>query len=162
MADILNKVMDGINKGVTAVSSKSKELIETSKLRAEIRDVESTIQNSFNALGKKVFEMINKEALSEENLKADCGEITAFYKKITGLEEAIKQVELETLRIRHGANAVMCVKCGAPNKADDKFCSGCGSALTVEVKSEGNNCPACGASIKEEAKFCMRCGGKIV
>jgi len=162
MADFFDKVMGSINKGVDAVSSKGKELIETAKLRAKIRDVESTIQNRFNALGKKVFEMINKEILSEENLKADCGEITALYKKITELEEAIKQVELEALKMRRGVDAIMCKKCGAPNKAGDKFCSACGSALAVEVKSEGNNCPACGVSIKEGSKVCERCGEKIV
>lgn len=161
MADFFGKVMSSINKGVEAVSSKGKELIETAKLRAKIRDVESTIQNRFNALGKKVFEMINKEILAEDSLKADCGEITALYKKIDELEEAIKQVELETLKMRRGADAIMCNKCGALNRAGDKFCSACGSALAVEVKSEGINCPACGVSIKEGAKVCERCGGKI-
>jgi len=139
MADFFDKVMGSINKGVNAVSSKGKELLEIAKLRAQIRDVESTIQNRFAALGKKVFEMINKEILTEETLKADCGEIAALYKKITDLEEAIKQVELEALKMRRGADAIACTKCGAPNKTGDKFCSSCGAALAVEVKSEGNN-----------------------
>jgi seryl-tRNA synthetase len=139
MADFFDKVVGSINKGVDAVSSKGKELIEIAKLRAKIRDAESNIQNRFNTLGKKVFKMVNKEILTEENLKADCEEITALYKKIAELEEAIKQVELETLRMRRGAEATACKKCGAPNKAGDKFCSSCGSALAVEVKSEGNS-----------------------
>jgi ribosomal protein L37E len=139
MADFFDKIMGSINKGVDAVSSKGKELIETTRLRAKIRDVESNIQNRFNALGKKVFEMVNKEILTDENLKADCGEITALYKKIAEYEEAIKQVELETLRMRRGAESTACKKCGAPYKASDKFCSSCGSALAEEVKSEGNS-----------------------
>ncbi|MBF0558857.1 MAG: zinc ribbon domain-containing protein [Nitrospirae bacterium] len=161
MADILNKVMGGINKGVTAVSSKSKELIETTKLRAEIRDVEATIQSGFNDLGKKVFEMINKEMLNAEDLKTECVNITSFYKKISELDENIRKVEIESLKARHGADAVICQRCGSPNKADDKFCSGCGSPLATDVASDRKNCPACGAHSKEGAKFCMRCGGKL-
>jgi len=139
MADFFDKVMGSINKGVDAISSKGKELIEIARLRAKIREVEATIQNRLNALGKKVFEMINKEILNEENLKVDCGEITALYKKITELEEAIKQVELEAIKMRRDADAIMCKKCRAQNKVGDKFCSSCGSALAVEVKSEDNN-----------------------
>ena len=138
MADFFDKVMGSFNKGVDAISSKGKALIEIARLRAKMRDVEATIQNRFNALGKKVFEMINKEILNDENLKADCGEITALYKKFTELEEAIKQVELEAIKMRRGADAIMCKKCGAQNKVGDKFCSSCGSALAVEVKSEDN------------------------
>jgi septal ring factor EnvC (AmiA/AmiB activator) len=139
MADFFDKVMGSINKGVDAISSKGKELIEIARLRAKIREVEATIQNRLNALGKKVFEMINKEIMNEENLKADCREITALYKKITELEEAIKQVEHEAIEMRRGAEAIMCKKCGAQNKVGDKFCSSCGSVLAVDVKSEGNN-----------------------
>ncbi len=161
MADFFNKVMGSINKGVDAVSSKGKELIEIAKLRAKIRDVESTIQNRFNALGKKVFEMVNKEILTEENLKTDCEEIAALYKKIAELEEAIKQVELEASKMRRAADTIMCKKCEAQNKIGDKFCSSCGSALAGEVQSGGNNCPTCGVSIKEGTKVCEKCGEKI-
>jgi hypothetical protein len=49
-----DKVMGSINKVVDAISSKGKELIEIARLRAKIRDAEATIQNRFNALGKKV------------------------------------------------------------------------------------------------------------
>jgi hypothetical protein len=79
--------------------------------------------------------MINKEILNEENLKVDCGEITALYKKITELEEAIKQGEFEDIKMRRGADAILCKKCGAQNEVGDKFCSSYGSALAVEVKS---------------------------
>lgn len=161
MTDFFEKVKGGIDKGIKTVSSKSKEFLETTKLKGEIRDVEANIQNRFNALGKKVFEMINRDALNEDELKADCGEIGALFKKITELEEAIKQAELEALKMRHGADAIMCPKCGTPNKSGDKFCSGCGSQLVAEVVSEGKTCPTCGASIKEGVKFCSRCGGKI-
>ncbi len=161
MADFFEKVKGGIDKGIKTVSAKSKEFLETTKLKGEIKDTETTIQNRFNALGKKVFEMINRGTLNEEELKADCGEIGELFRRITELENAIKQAELEALKMRYGADAIMCTKCGVPNKSGDKFCSSCGSAFVTEVVSEGNTCPTCGASIKEGTKFCSRCGGKI-
>jgi predicted nucleic acid-binding Zn ribbon protein len=161
MADFFEKVKGGIDKGIKTVSSKSKEFLETTKLKGEIKDVETSIQSRFNALGKKVFEMLNRGALNEDELRLDCGEIASLYKKITELEEAIKKVELEALKMRYGADAIMCPKCNTPNKLGDKFCSSCGASLVVEVVSEGKTCPTCGASIKEGVKFCSKCGGKL-
>jgi predicted nucleic acid-binding Zn ribbon protein len=161
MADFIDKITGSIDKGIRAVSSKGKELYETTKLRGQIKDVEDTIQNRFNGMGKKVYGMLTKGSLNEEELKADYGEITDLYKKITELEENIKQVELESLQTRQGVDVFICPKCSAPNKSGDRFCSDCGSALPAEVVTEGKNCPTCGSSIKEGAKFCTRCGGKL-
>lgn len=161
MADFFEKVRGSIDKGIKTVSSKGKEFLETTKLKGEISDVEASIQGRFNALGKKVFEMLNRGALNEDELRSDCGEIATLFKKITELENAIKQAELEALKMRYGADAILCSKCGMPNKSGDKFCSGCGSTLVVEAISEGKTCPTCGTAIKEGAKFCSKCGGKI-
>ncbi len=155
MADFFEKITGGIDKGIKAVSSKGKELIETTKLKGEIKDVQNLIQSKFQALGKKVFEMLNRGTLLEDEIKADCSEISSLFKKITELEEAIKKVELEALKMRHGADTVMCPKCGTPNGSDNKFCISCGSPITTEVVTEGKTCSTCGASLKEEAKFCV-------
>lgn len=161
MADFFEKVKVGIDKGIKTVSSKSKEFLETTKLKGEIRDIEVNIQNRFNILGKKVFEMLNRGALNEEEIKAECGEIGALFKRITEFENAIKQAELEALKMRHGADVIMCPKCGMPNQSGDKFCSSCGSVLVTEIVSEGKACPTCAAPIKEGTKFCPKCGTKV-
>lgn len=162
MADFLGKITGGIDKGIKTISSKSKEFIEITRLKGEIKDLEATLQIKFSSLGKKVFEMTNKGVLNEKDLMIDCGEIASLYRKITQTEETMKNVELEALKARYGADVNMCAKCGSPNKAGDKFCNSCGSTLSAEVKSDAHVCPTCGATIKEEAKFCTRCGGKIV
>jgi len=161
MTDIFEKIKDGIDKGIKTVSSKGKELIETSKLKSEIKDIQNTIDKKFQALGKRVFEMLNRGALNEEELKVECKEIGSLFRRIVELEEALKRLELEALRMRYGEDVVKCPKCGAINKSDAKFCMGCGSSLVVEFKVEGKSCSVCGALVKEEAKFCPKCGGKI-
>jgi ribosomal protein L40E len=105
--------------------------------------------------------MINREALNEDELRAECKEIASLFKKITELEEAIKQVELEALKVKYGADTIICSKCGSHNKSDARFCMSCGSAMVVDATTEGKTCPTCNAPVKEGAKFCMRCGGKI-
>jgi ribosomal protein L40E len=161
MADFFEKVKGGIDKGIKTVSSKGKELIETTKLKGEIRDVQNSVDIKFQAFGKKVFEMLNRGALIEDELRAECKEIASLFKKITELEDAIRKVELETLKMKYGTDTIICSKCGSPNKSDARFCMSCGSAMVVEVKAEGKTCPTCGAPVKEGAKFCVNCGGKI-
>jgi ribosomal protein L40E len=161
MADFFEKVKGGIDKGIKTVSSKGKELIETTKLKGEIKDVQNSIDIKFQALGKKAFEMINREALNEDELRAECKEIAFLFKKITELEDAIKKVELETLKVKYGTDTIICSKCGSHNKSDARFCMSCGSAMVVEATAEGKTCLTCNAPVKEGAKFCMRCGGKI-
>jgi len=160
MPDFFKKITSSIDKSIKAVSSKGKELIETIKLKGEIKDVQNSIQSAFQTLGKKAFEMLNRDALNEDELRLDQKEIASLFRKLTELENAIKQVEFEALKIRYGAEVIMCPKCGAHNKSDAKFCMSCGSVI-AEEKPEGKTCPTCGASVKEGAKFCMRCGGKI-
>jgi len=161
MRNFFEKITDSIGKGVKAVSSKSKELIEITKLKNEIKNVQNSIESRFQVLGKKVFEMLNMGVLKEDELKAECKEITSLFRKITELEGAIKKIELEALRERYGADIVMCPKCGAPNKANAKFCMSCGCAMMVEAIVKGKTCPTCNALVKEEVKFCARCGTKI-
>lgn len=162
MAEFFEKATDSLNKSFKTLASKSKDFLEITKLKSEIRNTEEVIQKKFQTLGKKAFELISKQAFSEEALKEDYREITAFYKKTTELEEAIKKVEQEALKMRHGNDAIICAKCGATNKSGDKFCMNCGSAMAIEDKPESKACPTCGISIKEGSKFCSRCGTSLI
>ena len=160
MANVFNKVTGSIDKGIKTVSSKGKELIETKKLKSEIKDVKNSIESRFQSLGKKVFEMLNREALSEDELRLDCKEIASLFRKVTDLENTIRQIELETLKAKYGFDIVICPKCGTPNKSDAKFCMNCGYKIENE-KTGGRTCPVCGVHVKEGTKFCPRCGTKI-
>lgn len=161
MADLFEKITDGIDKGIKTVSSKGKEFFESTKLKGEIKNVQKAIEDRFQALGKKVFEMVNREALNKKELKAACKEIASLFRRIIDLENEIKQVELEAVRMRYGSDIIACPKCGGHNKFDAKFCISCGSYILIETPAESNTCQTCNAPLKEGAKFCMRCGGKI-
>lgn len=112
MADFLGKITGGIDKGLKTTSSKSKEFVEVMRLRGELKDVDASLQIKFNAVGKKVFQMMNQGTLKEEDLKPECAEISSCYKKITEIEENIKKAEKEALKTQYGFDAVMCQACG--------------------------------------------------
>lgn len=49
---------------------------------------------------------------------------------------------------------VHCTQCGRENRADSRFCSGCGVELTHE-------CPSCARELAPDARFCDGCGAPV-
>jgi predicted amidophosphoribosyltransferase len=47
-----------------------------------------------------------------------------------------------------------CSQCGLDNEANKKFCTECGTSLSL-------NCPQCNAEVKETEKFCGECGRSL-
>jgi len=161
MADIFKKVTNGLDKRIKIVSLKGKELIETKKLKKEIENTQELINSKFQALGRKVFEMINRDELNINELKERCKEIILLFRKIVELEEKIKKIEFEAIKINYGEDIIICSTCGSPNKSDAKFCMNCGSPIIAEVEVKKKRCPICNTLIEEGAKFCIRCGAKV-
>jgi serine/threonine-protein kinase len=68
------------------------------------------------------------------------------------------------------AAPVSCKKCGKAVPAGDKFCSGCGSAVTLDsaatvmlphahgTGTQVTQCVKCGATMGRDDKFCPKCG----
>ncbi|MFZ5997586.1 MAG: zinc-ribbon domain-containing protein [Nitrospirota bacterium] len=158
MADFFDKVRDGVDKGIKTVSSKSKEFIEVTRLRSQIKDADSQINAGYRDLGKKAYEMMNRGALASQELKGDCEKIAALYCQINELEEGIRKAELEAARARLGMNVKSCPGCGTFNNESDKFCTNCGSPMAAVAV--GRTC-ICGEPIKNNSKFCIKCGTKI-
>jgi RNA polymerase subunit RPABC4/transcription elongation factor Spt4 len=160
MADLLQKITDGIDRGIKTISSKSKEFIDVSRLKGELKNADAALQLKFNSLGKRVFQMMNQGALNAEDLTTECAEISSCYRKIAEIEDNIKRAEREALNAQYGDDAIMCRACGGINKTTDKLCNICGSSLSSETKVNNRPCPACNASVSAEAKFCA-CGSAM-
>lgn len=158
MADFLQKITGGIDRGIKTISSKSREFIDVSRLKGELKNVDAALQLKFNSLGKRVFQMINQGALNAEDLTTECAEISSCYRKIAEIEDNIKRAEIEALKAQYGDDAIMCRACGGINKTTDKLCNICGSSLSSETKVNNRPCPACNATVSAEAKFCASCG----
>lgn len=162
MPDFLGKLGSSLDKSLKTISAKGKELVETAKLKSEIRDTEKAVEEKFVRLGRKVFELLNQGHIPEDDLRADAGEITGLYRKINELNETISRVEAEAAKSRYGTETVLCSGCRAPNRTGEKFCSACGATLSEQAATTQTiKCTACGSMIKDGMKFCGTCGGKV-
>src|SRR5262249_60344745 len=56
---------------------------------------------------------------------------------------------------RRRCAAMNCNECGKANRAEARFCGGCGRPLAAR-------CPQCGADSTPDAQFCDACGASLV
>ena len=133
MADFLDKVKQGVGKGVTTVSVKSKEMLETSKLKSQIADIQKQKKESLEEFGNIVYTMHLKGAFDEERLDAKSAAIAA-------LDEQIEQKEKEVIETRAKAQEalgkprpVAVCSCGAELYEGTKFCGKCGARVKANI-----------------------------
>ena len=82
------------------------------------------------------------------------------FRKATDEDESrppVSQAKPEGQPVPAGAD---CASCGAPNAADSKFCTACGSAIGSPLPASAV-CVSCGASNATDSKFCTTCGSAI-
>jgi len=126
MADFFDKVKDGINKGVSTVSVRSKELVEVTKLKAEIDSLQRKKKDSIEELGNIVYVMLSRDNFDQSR-------VMSKYQEIAGIDQQIKVKEEEMQRLRAEAQAALgkpvtvgTCECGAPVSQGARFCAKCG------------------------------------
>lgn len=161
MKDFFEKVKGKVDEGVSAISSKSKETIELAKRRSQLRALKKEKGEKINALGRLVYDKLRNDEYSEESIREFYSEIDELDRKITGVENEIKQVQIMT-----STGSVAKCECDTDLSSNQKFCASCGKnvkeILAEAMKpAEGmKHCQSCGTEIKETAKFCGKCGAK--
>jgi len=185
MSSIFDKVKREVNKGVTTVNAKSKELLAVNRLNALISAYQDKRANLIVELGRETFDMFNNSAFDESRVAPKCREIQDLDKKIAEVEEEIVDIRKQTQQVLAEAaqgnnqdpNALTC-QCGNVVRDDMKFCNKCGKKLEFpapvpesDPKCEGD--PAggeksqfaanplqcsCGHVNNEGTKFCIKCG----
>lgn len=125
MADFFDKLRQGVGKGITTVSVKSKEMLEVSKLKSQIAEVQKQKKEALEELGNIAHTMLLKGALDEERLRTKSATISA-------LDEQIKQKEADLVEIHAKAQEalgkpvpVAVCACGAEIYEGTKFCAEC-------------------------------------
>lgn len=131
MPDFFDKVKQGIDKGMNMVSVKSKEVLETGKLKSRIGSLEEQLKQSFPELGTLVYGMFATGQFDEAAFREKCEAIAAFEKEIQ-----IKKAELKQIRLKaqEEMGKLFCANCRAELGPDAKYCSRCGTQ--VETKTE--------------------------
>ena len=116
-----------INKAMAAgqvAGQKANELVEVTKLNLAIAQLETEIEECFQAIGQMVYETYKDNETSAEELNEKCQIIDS------------KKGELAQLRQKVNAlrNVKQCQSCGEINEKENIYCSKCGEKLEDQPK----------------------------
>jgi len=88
--DFLDKMKDGITKGIDTVSAKGKDMMEDVQAHLAIRNLQSEREKAVAELGALAFALFQKGALADEGAKKVCESIASLDQQI-----AAKEAEIE-------------------------------------------------------------------
>ncbi|MCX5803451.1 MAG: zinc ribbon domain-containing protein [Proteobacteria bacterium] len=167
--DFFDKVKEGISKGVTTVSIKSKEMLEANKIKGQIDSLQKQKKGSLEELGNIIYSMfLEGKGYNEVTIKEECNVIVNLDTQISEKEEELRKVHLEAQEALGKQKVPQSVcTCGAEIPEGIKFCGKCGKKIDEsENKIEGTEvtgktCPHCGSQMAQDAKFCGKCGTEL-
>jgi hypothetical protein len=162
---MLEKIIDGMNKSVTAVANKSEEYVEVAKLKTQISACSKSRDAKKGQLGELVYGMFLSGTYDHDALNVACGEIRAIEEEISILESKIVEVQSAAKRAAGGAQGQMCSSCNKFSPASAKFCTHCGKPFPPPAPSAppaeaGVTCQ-CGVVNTAGARFCVACGSPL-
>ena len=158
MAEFFDKLKQSIDKGITTVSVKSKEMMETQRVKGEIESIRRDKRGILQDLGNIVYAMFQQGCVfDQEAITAKCRDISDVDARLAEKEKELEQIHAraEDSLTRPPGSGVFC-ECGEEITPETKFCGKCGKRV-----GHRNTCPNCGAELPAEAKFCGKCGMKI-
>jgi len=167
MGDFFDKAKQSIGKGITKVSVKSKEMLETTKLKGQIGTLCERKKGALEELGNVVYIMFLKNTFDQERIKAKCEAIKVLDSQIKEKEEELKEIHRKADEALGKPKVVAVCGCGADIYEGAKFCAKCGKKIGEIAKQSEKMavtekvCSHCGSPLSSESKFCMKCGGKV-
>ncbi|MGE5653953.1 MAG: hypothetical protein ACM3ZQ_06760 [Bacillota bacterium] len=96
MPDFFSRLKEGVAKGVTTVSVKSKEVMETTKVKTQINSLQDQVKGQQAELGQAVMPLILDGTIADEALLARCQAIQALEEQIQGLEAQLEQIRAQS------------------------------------------------------------------
>lgn len=107
------------------VAQKSTELVEISKIKYEIYDLNADIKKLYSEIGKQVYAVMESSDLPEE-IAMKCEIIQAKLAKIDALKQKEKNLKQQAT----------CPVCGRECAETDSICPYCGADMAVSVDAE--------------------------
>jgi NADH pyrophosphatase NudC (nudix superfamily) len=131
MGDFFQKVKQGIGKGVTTASVKSKEVLETTKTKSQINGLQEQKKALLEELGNNVYTMFLEGGFDEEGLKTKCPAIAALDGEIKSKEQELKEVHMKAQEALGKPKPIGICTCGEEIYESTKFCGKCGKKVSV-------------------------------
>ena len=157
--DLAGKVGDKVEQTAKSASDSVQKMNEKSKLKKDIAQLDTEVNNLFANIGR---------TFMEEN--PDNADYAQFFTEIKEKKALIESTQLQLASLEDKIN---CKTCGAPLAKDAKFCDKCGAKVEEAVveapaaseeapaAEAGKTCPNCGAAVAADQNFCEKCGQKI-
>lgn len=141
---MLEKLKNTFDRGIATVSVKSESMVEMSRIKAQIQNLQRQQAALTAQLGGELYEMWKAGSVDQERLEAVCGEISACEQGIDEQNRRMEQVRKEEQQLLgvqpaqqqasaaqpSASQGLFCPSCGMQNPAGAKFCIGCGTKIT--------------------------------
>jgi|GEM_PF-4460063 len=88
-----DKVKEGLEKGASTVSSKSKEMYDITKVKLEIDSLKRKKKDALSELGEAVYEMFMEDCFDQERLKEQCVAVTEAEKQVKEKEKELEEIQ---------------------------------------------------------------------
>lgn len=136
MAEIFDKIIGGLHRGVATVGTSSKAMVEKAKIKTEIKGLETERKHLAELLGMKVYEQqINSgEIVVDESMMNFIAEISKRMEKVSEKQEEIRRIDSEMSQLGNAE----------------------------ESHSYSEDACTCGNLLPQGAKFCVKCGKSII
>lgn len=168
MPDFLESMRRGLERGITSVGAKSREIFEVAELRGQIRVLEEQRRAAIEELGSIAYVMLTRGSLDEARLREKSDAIAVLEARVTECEAQIVATQRraeEAMRATGPAVTGRCA-CGTALLEGAKFCGGCGAKVSPPAAGPegsvegGAGCPRCGEPVLSGARFCGACGAE--
>lgn len=124
MGDLIERFKESLDKGMNVVSVKSKELLEATRIGAQIGRLAEAKREALAELGTLVYAVyLAEEAALDPRITAQCAKIKEIEEEIARKEEELKEVRREAKR---SLGIPLCAGCGQELAEGDRFCRACG------------------------------------
>lgn len=125
----LDKVKESFEKGVNTVSTKSKEMLDTSKLKRELDALQQQKNTALIELAETVHIGLQKGDFNADQAKEKSDAIVELETKINEKEDEIQQVKLKAQEELEKVNTDNNCECGTEIPPEAKFCPNCGKKI---------------------------------
>lgn len=139
MAEIFDKVKHGVEKGISSVSVKSKEVIESRKINKQIDSLQEEIKKAIAELGQTMYTMYAKNSFEQETFQQKCAAISGLHHQVKEKEEELRRLRLET---GEALGKMYCQRCHVELGEGFKFCSQCGEKVVAPPPATPENPPS--------------------
>lgn len=119
---IIDQIGKKVSKAATTATQKSNELIDVTKLNANISREEKEISDLYAQMGQECFRLYKENTQLPDELLILCEEIAAHFATIDSFKQEISAKK----------GIVICSNCGKESPKGTSFCGDCGSKLQQE------------------------------